>query len=141
MEYKLAREEEAEQALALARRDYNRRRAALEDARMRLESALNRDGNFNHLKHGKRASDPAAGIHFYLYLEKLKRDILHLTEGLERAGRKVEKKREQLIKARQECKILEKLKEKQLQAFRMHELALEQKEQDELAGLVCLRER
>jgi flagellar FliJ protein len=71
---------------------------------------------------------------YYPYLERLKQDIeLHM-KRVAAAERKVEQKRQALLEAMKKRKILDKLKEKQLQAHLKVEAKSEQRFTDESAA-------
>jgi flagellar FliJ protein len=71
---------------------------------------------------------------YYPYLERLKQDIeLHL-KRVAAAERKVAQKRQALLEAMKKRKILDKLKEKQLQAHLKAEAGREQRFADESAA-------
>ncbi|BAF60265.1 MAG: flagellar export protein FliJ [Pelotomaculum sp.] len=126
LQHRAAREEAAEQALAQARREYNRRLALLEDTRQRLEAAS--------FAAARENMDVFEEMHLHFYRMSLKGRMAVQEKSVKTAGHTVEKRRSEVIKARQERQVMEKLKERQLQNFN-HEMAVkEQKEMDELAG-------
>jgi flagellar FliJ protein len=71
---------------------------------------------------------------YYPYLERLKLDIELHVKRVAAAERKVAQKRQALIEAMKKRKILEKLKEKQLQAYLKAEAGREQRFTDESAA-------
>ncbi|MDQ7822972.1 MAG: flagellar export protein FliJ [Candidatus Eremiobacteraeota bacterium] len=81
-------------------------------------------------------------LQMYAYtIEKLKNDIINQQLRLREIAIKVEEQRQALIKATQEKKIYEKLKEKQQQVFTDEEEYEEKKLIDELATIKFAREK
>lgn len=66
------------------------------------------------------------------YLEAVKERIYAQQEMVREASNVVEKYREDVVRAMQERKVLEKLKEKQLELYHIEELKAEQKVVDEI---------
>jgi len=120
-----AKEEAAEQALALAHNEYNRRLRMLEDARLKLEGTLTVPGE-NEL-------DIFAEMHLSFYRSVLSRKVIEGEEHVNEACRLVEGRRNEAVQARQERQVIEKLKNIHMQKYRREEAAREQKENDELA--------
>lgn len=73
-------------------------------------------------------------IEFNAYLSLLKSKIIHQKERVNKAVLDVDKIREELVKAVQERKILEKLKEKKYDEYLIEQKKLEQKTNDEIVS-------
>lgn len=73
-------------------------------------------------------------IEFNEYLSLLKSNIRQQKENVNKAARNVDKIREELVKAVQERKILEKLKEKKQEEYLLDQKKLEQKTNDEIVS-------
>lgn len=73
-------------------------------------------------------------IEFNSYLSLLKTNIIHQKERVNKAALDVDKIREELVKAVQERKILEKLKEKKHDEYLIEQKKLEQKTNDEIVS-------
>lgn len=69
----------------------------------------------------------------FLYKEKLKTALFHQEKKVEVLSTRVEDARGHLIEARKDRKIMENLKEKDRERYRMEILASEQKELDDLS--------
>lgn len=69
----------------------------------------------------------------FLYKEKLKTALFHQEKKVEVLSTRVEDARGHLIEARKDRKIMENLKEKDRERYRMEILASEQKELDEIS--------
>lgn len=69
----------------------------------------------------------------FLYKEKLKTALFHQEKKVEVLSTRVEDARGNLIEARKDRKIMENLKEKDRERYRMEILASEQKELDDLS--------
>jgi len=119
-----AREEAAEQALALANNEYNNRCSVLNNTMRRLEQALTRD---------EEKIDVFEYMHLNFYRESLREKIISQGEGVNDAANTVEHSRQAAVQARQERQAIEKLKEKHLQRHKREEEAREQKLVDEMA--------
>jgi flagellar FliJ protein len=119
-----AREEAAEQALALAHNEYNNRCAVLRNTRQNLEQALTRD---------EEKIDVFENMHLNFYRESLSEKITAQEEDVYYAANAVEHSRQEAVQARQERQAIEKLKEKHLQKHKLEEEAREQKIVDEMA--------
>lgn len=119
-----AREEAAEQALALAHNEYNSRCAVLRDTRQRLEQALTG---------AEKKIDVLESLHLDFYRKSLSEKIIGQEEDLCNAANAVEHSRQAAVQARQERQAMEKLKEKHLLRYRGEEEAREQKLVDEMA--------
>lgn len=119
-----AREEAAEQALALAHNEFNNRCAVLQNTKQHLEQALTRD---------EEKIDVFANMHLYFYRESLSEKIISQEEDVNDAANAVEHSRQAAVQARQERQTIEKLKEKHLQRYKREEEAREQKLVDEMA--------
>lgn len=119
------KEASAEQALAAARREYEKRLALLEDTRQRLETVSS----------GSRRDelDVLEEMHLSFYMASLNKKIKTQEKNVRKAGFLVDKRRSEAVRARRERQVMEKLKEKQLQDYMREEAAREQKETDELA--------
>jgi len=119
-----AREEAAEQALALAHNEYNNRCAVLKKTRRRLEQALIRD---------EVKLDVFENMHLNFYRDSLSEKIIYQEEDVNDAADAVGHSRQAAVQARQERQAIEKLKEKHLQRHKREEEAREQKLVDEMA--------
>lgn len=118
-------EEAAEQALALANKDLNRRAELLETVIQRLEAATSVDEACE--------LDVVEEMHLSFYLVTLSEEISTQEKGVNDARLRVEDRRNLAIEARREKQVLEKLKERHRQNHRRETEAREQKEMDELA--------
>lgn len=125
-----AREDEAEQALALAYNEYKSRCAVLQDTKQRLEEALVPD---------EKKLDIFENMHLSFYLESLSEKITCQEKDVNYAANIVERSRKEAVRARQDRQVLEKLKEKHLQKYKREEESREQKVVDELALYSHLR--
>ncbi len=126
------RENAAEQALAMARNEYNRRLALLEDTKESLENAYsistrNSDAGFFDV------------ISLSFYRTSLAKKVNNREKDVKTAGMIVDNRRREAIQARQDRQILENLKDKQRQSFMREENAREQKLADELASYMFYR--
>lgn len=74
------------------------------------------------------------GQHAFLLREHLTHKALELKKSVAESQNEVDLCRDKLVTARQECRVLESLKENQLKEFNRDLSAREQKENDELAG-------
>ncbi len=126
-----AREDAAEQALALTRKEYNRRLNLLQNTRLRLEKAFT-PGEVKEL-------DLVEAMHVSFYRASLKEKICSQERDVCEAEDLVEGSRKEAVQARQERQIIEKVKEKSLNNFRRSEDAREQKLADELSMYSYLR--
>lgn len=119
------KEEAAEQALAMAHNEYNRRLDLLQDTRQRLEAAFT--------VADKNQLDVLEVMNFSLYRTSLTKKISSQERDVREAGLVVEYRRGEAVRARQELQVMEKLKDKQYEIYKSEEAAREQKEVDELA--------
>lgn len=126
------KEATAEQALALANKEYSRCKNLLEDTRQRLD--LTCQGSLE----GSRL-DLFEAAHLSYYRESLSEKINCQEKVVGQAGLLVENRRSEAVQARQERQVVEKLREVHLQAFRRQEAAREQNETDELALYAYLK--
>lgn len=126
-----AKEVSAEQALALAHSEYNRRLTLLEDTRQRLKEAST--------PAEKSEMDVFEVMHLSFYRASLSKKISSQEVSVKKAGLMVENKRNEAIQARQDRQVMEKLKDKHLQNYRREAEVREQKEVDELALYAHLR--
>lgn len=121
----------AEQALALARQEYNLHLTSLENTRERLEASMqavpkNRP-NFFEL------------YQLSFYGAALKEKINDQKKNVDQAGLIVSHKRDEAVQARQGRQALERLKEKQFDNYKQDLAEKEQKEADELSRNVYQR--
>lgn len=126
LKQRAAREVAAEQALALAHKEYNQRLTLLENTRRRLKAAL--EGA------GKDRVDYFEIRQILFYRASINEKIKIQEKGVSEAGLIVEHKRDEAVQARQERQALDKLKEQYLQNYRREMANREQKEVDELSG-------
>ncbi|MCL6635888.1 MAG: flagellar export protein FliJ [Peptococcaceae bacterium] len=132
LEQRRAREDAAEQALALARNEYRRCKALLEDTRRRLAEATAGAA-------ARRGLDIFEEMHLCFYRTSLRKKADRQERDVAGAGRALEERRNQAVQARRERQVIERLKEKHLEVFRREEAAREQKLVDELALYAHLR--
>ena len=125
------KENAAEQVLAKACSEYDRRRNLLEDTKLRLETVSS--------PAGKDKLDVLEEMHLSFYRGYLGKKIDVQEREVEKAGLLVENSRYKAVQARQERQVIEKLKDKQLQNYMQEAAAREQKEVDELALYAYLR--
>ena len=128
-----AKEVSAEQALARAHNDYNRRLTLLEDTRQRLEETAAPAGK------SESELDIFEVMHLSFYRTSLSAKISDQEKGVRKAGLMVEDKRNEAIQVRQDRQVMEKLRDKHLQNYRREAALREQKEVDELALYAHLR--
>ncbi|HHV61039.1 MAG TPA: flagellar export protein FliJ [Firmicutes bacterium] len=84
------------------------------------------------IRPGEEEVDVAKALLYHAYMEKLSMDI-HTEAGiLENLGTEIRVKRGQVVKASQERRIMERLKEKKLAEWRETELRSEQNLMDEI---------
>ncbi|HBC93796.1 MAG TPA: flagellar export protein FliJ [Pelotomaculum sp.] len=124
LKQRAAKEVSAEQALALARKEYNRCLTLLENTRQSLQAleATRRDElDYFEIRQ-----------HFF-YRVSVNEKIKIQEKGVSEAGLIVEHKRDEAVQARQERQALDKLKEQCLQNYRREMADREQKEVDELS--------
>jgi flagellar FliJ protein len=124
LQHRAAKEVSAEQALALARHEYNRRLTLLEDTRQRLEAAFDAV---------EKEMDVLDVMHQSFYRASLNKKIYMQEKGVSEASLVVENKRNAAVQARQERQVIEMLKDKHLMTYKREAAAREQKEVDELA--------
>ncbi|TEB15925.1 Flagellar FliJ protein [Pelotomaculum sp. FP] len=124
LKQRAAKEVSAEQALALARKEYNRRLTLLENTRQSLQAleATGRDGlDYFEIRQ-----------HFF-YRASINEKIKVQEKGVSAADRVVAHKRDEAVQARRERQVLDKLKEQCVQNYRRELADREQKEVDELS--------
>lgn len=119
------KEARAEQALAVARNEYEKHLGLLEETRQRLETVS--------LGAGPEAMNVLEEMHLAYYRVSLHRKIKTQEQNVKRAGINVDKKRGAAVAARQEKQVMERLREKQLDRHLREEADREQKATDELA--------
>lgn len=115
------RQEEAEEALAAARREREESARALEGHRIVLAESLREE-----------TVDLTAALHLQFYREHLVRRGRDLSAALDATEQAVQEKLQLLVVARQEKKALENLKEHRRQAFEAEQRRREQKVLDEI---------
>lgn len=125
LQQRVTREVSAEQELAIARKEYNRRLTLLENTRRHLEEVLKADD--------KKDVDIFEVLQLSFYRTSVSKKINSQEEGVAEAGFEVEKKRDEAVQARQGRLVIEKIKEKRLITFKREEDLREQKEVDELS--------
>jgi flagellar export protein FliJ len=118
------REVAAEQALALARKEYNKRLSLLENTRLRLEELEVVDIN-------KLDFFDVRQLTYYRGV--LSERIRAQENDVKNTALIVEQKRGGVVKARQERQAIEKLKEQYLQNYKREMADRERKEVDELS--------
>jgi len=119
------KEARAEQALAVARSEYEKRLDRLEETRHCLEIASSETGleEMNVLEE----------MHLAYYRSSLHRKIKTQERKVKQAGLSVAQKRSAAVTARREKQVMERLKEKHLDRHLREEAEREQKASDELA--------
>ena len=120
----------AEQALAVAHHEYNRRLTILADTKQRLEDAFCL---------ADEEEDPLDVVYYAYYRASLSTKIDLQEHEAMLAGKTVERKRGVAIKARQERQVMEKLKDRHYTNYCCEEASKEQKEIDEMALYAYLR--
>ena len=125
MQQRVTREISAEQALALARNEYRRRVALLEDTRSHLEEIVKTAAN--------KEADLFGVMQLSFYSASVTRKINSQEKAVNEAGFAVERKREEAVEARRGRQVIEKIKERKLEDFKRDEIQRELKELDELA--------
>jgi len=124
LQHRAAKEVSAEQALALAHHEYNRRLTMLEDTRRRLEAAFDVV---------EEEVDVLGLMYLSFYRASLNKKIYMQEKGVSEASLVLENKRNMAVQARQERQVIEMLKDKHLMIYKRESAAREQKEVDELA--------
>ncbi|MDF9409303.1 flagellar export protein FliJ [Pelotomaculum isophthalicicum JI] len=124
MRHRAAKEVSAEQALAMAHHEYNRRLAMLENTRQRLEAAFDV---------AEEDADVLGVAYLSFYRASLNKKIDIQEKDVSNAGLVVESRRNAAVRARQERQVIEMLKDKHLMNYKREVAAREQKEVDELA--------
>jgi len=127
LDYRKMQEDEAACALAVAIRHYENTKQQL------VESAEELEENVVLRLENDSCSSVAENIHVFLYRDSMLCKIEQLKDGLEQAHREAELKRQDLIGASKECKVLGKLREKHYKSYLYNENLKDQKVQDELA--------
>lgn len=125
-----AKENAAEQALALANNEYDKRRLLLENTKQRMEQVLSP---------GERKLDVFETMHLSFYRASLREKIISQKKDVSYAALTVERRRKETVQARQDRQVIEKLKDKRLQEYRREEELREQRIVDELALYTHLR--
>lgn len=124
LQHRAEKEISAEQALAAARHEYNRRLNLLHNTRRLLEDS------FNVVEADTDVLDAA---HLSFYRSSLSRKVRAQERDVGEASRLVEDKRCAAVKARQDRQVIETLKDKYWQHYKREAAAREQKTVDELA--------
>ena len=127
-------EKKAKDELALARTKQQKAVNALEFAHQMLQQSLNAAEETGRI-------DLQQALNSLFFREKLNAKILVLQESLKKAEREVEEKKKRLVLARQKTMVLEKLQEKQKEEFVYQENMEEQKQMDELALAMYIRNK
>ena len=127
-------EKKAKDELALARTEQQKAVNAFEFAHQMLQQSLNVAEETGRL-------DLQQALNSLFFREQLNAKILVLQESLKKAARVVEEKKKRLVLARQRTMALEKLKEKQKDQFVYLENMEEQKQIDELALAMFIRNK
>lgn len=131
LKHREAKEVSAEQALALAHSEYNRRLTMLENTRRQLEETLKTAG--------KSDLDVFEVMHLSFYRTSLSQKINSREQEVAEARRRLDFKRSEAVQARQDRQIIEKIKDKDLTDYKREVEVREQKESDELALYAHLR--
>ncbi|MGI6491254.1 MAG: hypothetical protein GX949_07065 [Peptococcaceae bacterium] len=131
MQQRVDRENAAEQALALARQEYNQRMMLLEQTKEQLQLLWQDTGQmkqnfFEIFQHS-------------FYGAALKNKISRQESDVQEAGLAVEQKREEAVQARVERQVLDTLKDKHLQDYKRMLENMEQKEVDELSRNIYMQ--
>jgi len=121
-------EQSASQRLATAQQEYNSRVEAWTETRRRLEAIME-----SIPEKGMASVDVAGGLHRMLFQQSLTNRMEMQLENMDRAGRQMEECRNDLVEARRERLVLEKLKEKKYFEYLAGVTAAEQKLSDDLA--------
>jgi len=127
-------EKKTKDELALARTEQQKAVNAFEFAHQMLQQSLNVAEETGRL-------DLQQALNSLFFREQLNAKILVLQESLKKAARVVEEKKKRLVLARQRTMALEKLKEKQKDQFVYLENMEEQKQIDELALAMFIRNK
>ena len=127
-------EEKAKEVLAVARTEQLKAVKALESARQMLKQSLN-------VAEGTGKVDLQQSLNAVFFREQLNDKILNFMENLKKAECVVEEKRKKLVLARQKTMSLEKLKEKQKEEYIYQENMKEQKQIDEFALAMFMRNK
>lgn len=133
---KETREKERQRELAAALREAEAAQAALEDVERRL---LERQRKARHALEGP--VDPWRLLLASEDLARLREQRLAAEERLSESRRQVKERRQELLEAAKERKILEALRERDYEAFRSEEARREQRYMDELAQQTGERRR
>ena len=127
-------EQRAKEELALARTEQLKAINALESARQMLQQSLN-------VAEETGKVDLQQSLNAFFFREQLSVKILKLQENLKKTARVVEEKQKKLVLARQKTMSLDKLKEKQKEEYVYQENMEEQKQIDELALAMFMRNK
>jgi len=129
LQHREKKEQQATLAQARAYREYLTHLELLQKARNELEGSLRADiGN-----------DYFDTVNALMYREFLKAKVTEREQSVDKASRNLEKCRQKTIEARKQKLMLEKLKQNQLARYMRYLNKMEQKEIDELATKMSLR--
>ncbi|WP_066637282.1 flagellar export protein FliJ [Desulfolucanica intricata] len=134
LKHRKMEEKQAEDALALARRRHFQIMNSLEEARLVLQQHLNTENEVGKI-------DCCQSIHGANYREYLNTKIIKLQEKAVSASEKIKEKQKIFVDARQKSLVLEKLKQKKLEEFIYLENIQEQKQIDDLAITMYIRNK
>ena len=134
LNHRYMEEEKAKEKLALARTEQQKVVNALESVRLMLQQSLNTAAETGKV-------DLQQSLNAFFFREQLSAKILGLQENLKKVAHVVEEKQKKLVLARQKTMSLEKLKEKQKEEFVYQENIEEQKQIDELALSMFMRNK
>ena len=134
LKHRSMEEDKAKGELSLAKIEQQKAVNALEAAQQLLQQNLNAAGETGRL-------DLRQSLNAIYFREHLSAKILILQENLRKAARVVEEKQKKLVLARQKTMVLEKLKEKQREEFIYQENLVEQKQIDEMALTMFMRNK
>ena len=123
LKYREIVEEQAAAKKARAQDEYRHNHDCLSEARDKLAGAIQ----------DEQALNPFDMFSRLTYCDYMTAEIKRRENTLNRSQKKLEKCRGNLVKAMQERSVIERLQEKQLQAYNFDVLLTEQKEADEIA--------
>ena len=128
MIYRVHLKERAEIELSMAQSELNRQEAAMRECRDQFKQGTRSLGA------SLTRKMPSDGLRAYSdYLKGLEDQIARIEKAVDRCRRVVNEKRTALLTKTKECKMIEKLKEKDLQKWKEKQRLLEQKALDETA--------
>lgn len=134
LKHRLREEKNAQEELAQAKGKQQEAVNALEAAKQMLQQSLSVAGETGRI-------NLQQSLNAIFFREQLTAKILLLQENLKKAGQLVVEKQKKLVVARQKTMALETLKEKQKEEFVYLENMEEQKQMDELALAMFMRNK